>query len=207
MLSDSFYSAPFVSTNFASKQKIMRKLIVTEWVSLDGIFDASSMNKWWMPFDSASRQQYIQDTINNSEIMLYGRTTYEMLYPYWSSFKNNEQGVADKLNNCKKYVVSSKLKKAPWGDTTILDKNFVKEIEKVKRENGDYILVQGSSTLLKPLLEAGLVDELRLLINPALAGSGERPFSEDINCELELLQFQQFEKNVVLLSYKPTINN
>jgi len=204
-LSGLFYSAPFVSTNFASKQKIMRKLIVTEWVSLDGIFDASSMNKWWMPFDSKNRQQYIQNTINNCEIMLYGRTTYEMLYPYWSSFKNNEQGVADKLNNCKKYVVSSKLKKAPWGDTTILGKNFVKEIEKVKQENGGYILVQGSSTLLKPLLEAGLVDELKLLINPALAGSGERPFREDINCELELLQFQQFEKNVVLLNYKPTI--
>jgi hypothetical protein len=50
----------------------MRKLIVTEWVSLDGIFDASSMNKWWIPFDSPSRQQYIQDTINNCEIMLYG---------------------------------------------------------------------------------------------------------------------------------------
>ncbi len=204
-MSGLFYSAPFVSTNFASKQEIMRKLIVTEWVSLDGIFDASSMNKWWMPFDSANRQQYMKDTINNCEIMLYGRTTYEMLYPYWSSFKNNEQGVADKLNNCKKYVVSSKLKKAPWGDTTILGKNFVKEIEKVKQENGGYILVQGSSTLLKPLLEAGLVDELKLLINPALAGSGERPFREDINCELELLQFQQFEKNVVLLNYKPTI--
>jgi dihydrofolate reductase len=183
----------------------MRKLIVTEWLSLDGIFDASSMNKWWMPFDSASRQQYIQDTINNCDIMLYGRTTYEMLYPYWSSFKNNEQGVADKLNNCRKYVVSSKLKKAPWGDTTILGENFVTEIQKVKQENGGYILVQGSSTLLKPLLEAGLVDELKLLINPALVGSGLRLFREDINCELELLASEQLEKNVVLLRYKPTI--
>jgi dihydrofolate reductase len=183
----------------------MRKLIVTEWVSLDGIFDATSMNKWWMPFDSADRQKYIQDTINNCDIMLYGRTTYEMLYPYWSSFKNNEQGVADKLNNCRKYVVSSKLKNAPWGNTTILDKNFIEEIQKVKEENGGYILVQGSSTLLKPLLEAGLVDELKLLINPALAGSGKRPFSEDINCELELLECRQFEKNVVHLNYKPTV--
>ena len=183
----------------------MRKLIVTEWVSLDVIFDASSMSKWWIPFDSPSRQRYIQDTINNCEIMLYGRTTYEMLYPYWSSFKNNEQGVADKLNNCKKYVVSSKLKKASWGDTTILGKNFLKEIEKVKQENGGYILVQGSSTLLKPLLEAGLVDELKLLVNPVIAGSGERPFTKDINCKLELLQTQQFEKNVVLLNYKTTI--
>jgi dihydrofolate reductase len=183
----------------------MRKLIVTEWVSLDGIFDASSMNKWWIPFDSPGRQQYIQDSINNCEIMLYGRITYEMLYPYWSSFKNNEQGVAEKLNNCRKYVVSSKMKKAPWGNTTILDKNFIKEMENVKQEDGGYILVQGSSTLLKPLLEAGLVDEFKLLINPALAGTGVRPFREDINCGLELLQFQQFEKNVVLLSYQPTI--
>lgn len=185
----------------------MRRLVATQWISLDGIFDASSMNKWWVPFDSPARQKYIQDTINNCEIMLYGRTTYEMLYPYWSSFKNNEQGVADKLNNCKKYVVSSKLQKAPWGDTTILDGNFVKEIEKIKKENGGYILVQGSSTLLKPLLEAGLVDELKLLINPVLVGNGERPFKDEINCGLELLQFEQFEKNVVLLNYKPTMKS
>jgi dihydrofolate reductase len=183
----------------------MRKLIVTQWVSLDGIFDASSMNKWWMPFDSPSRQKYIQDTINNCEIMLYGRTTYEMLYPYWSSFKHDEQGVADKLNKGKKYVASSKLKKALWENTTIINKNFVIEIEKIKRENGGYILVQGSSSLLKPLLEAGLVDELKLLINPAFVGDGERAFMEDLNCELEFSEFQQFEKNVVLLTYKPTI--
>jgi dihydrofolate reductase len=182
----------------------MRKLVITQWVSLDGIFDATSMNKWWIPFDSPSRQKYIQDTINNCEIMLYGRTTYEMLYPYWSSFKHDEQGVADKLNNCKKYVVSSKLKKAPWGDTTVLGKNFIKEIESIKKDDGGYILVQGSSSLVKPLLEAGLVDELKLLINPSIVGNGERPFLDDVTCNLQFLEFKQFEKNVLLLSYKPT---
>src|SRR5690349_6415184 len=163
----------------------MRKLIITEWISLDGIFDASSMNKWWIPFDSPGRQQYIQETINNCEIMLYGRTTYEMLYPYWSSFKHNEQGVAGQLNNCKKYVVSSKLKKAPWGDTTILRENFIKEILKIKKEDGGYILVQGSSSLVKPLLEAGLVDELKLLVNPYIVGKGQRLFFDDINCNFQ----------------------
>lgn len=182
----------------------MRKLVITLWVSLDSIFDATSMNKWWMPFDSPSRQKYIQDTINNCEIMLYGRNTYEMLYPYWSSFKHDEQGVADKLNNCKKYVVSSKLKKAPWGDTTVLGKNFIKEIEKIKKEDGGYILVQGSSSLVKPLLEAGLVDELKLLINPSIVGNGERLFLDYVNCNLQFLDFKQFEKNVVLLTYNPT---
>lgn len=183
----------------------MRKLIITEWVSLDGIFDADSMNKWWLPYDSLSRQKYIQDTINNCEIMLYGRVTYEMLYPYWSSFKHNEQGVSDKLNNCKKYVVSSKLKNASWGDTTILGENFTEEIRKIKKEDGGYILVQGSASLVKPLLEAGLVDELKLLINPYISGKGERLLSDEINCELQFSDFRQFDKNVVLLTYQPNV--
>ena len=182
----------------------MRKLIITGWISLDGIYDASSMNKWWLPFESTSRQHYIQDTINNCEIMLYGRKTYEMLFPYWSSFNHNEQGVADKLNKCKKFVVSSKLKKAPWSNTTILREDFIEQVGKVKSETGGYILVQGSSSLLKPLLEAGLVDELKLLINPSIVGNGKRMMSENVNCNLEFLEFRQFDKNVVLLSYKPT---
>jgi dihydrofolate reductase len=180
----------------------MRKLIITQWVSLDGIFDASSMNKWWLPFDSESRQKYIRDTINDCEIMLYGRTTYEMLYPYWSSFKHNEQGVADKLNKGKKYVVSSKLKQASWENSTIIHNNLIEEVKKIKTEEGGYILVQGSSSLVKPLMEAGLVDELKLLINPAVVGSGARPFLDNIDCDLHLSDLKQFEKNVVLLTYQ-----
>jgi dihydrofolate reductase len=202
ILSGLFYFSISRPRKFAEKND-MRKLIVTQWVSLDGIFDANSMNKWWMPFDSVSRQKYIQDTINNCEIMLYGRTTYEMLYPYWSSFDHNEQGVAEKLNRCKKYVVSSKMKKAPWENTTILNKNFIGETKKIKAKNGGYILVQGSGSLLKPLLEAGLVDELKLLINPAIVGSGERPFLSDINCDLQFLNFKRLDKEVILLTYKP----
>ena len=182
----------------------MRKLIITEWVSLDGIFDATLMTKWWMPFDSQSRQKYIQDTINNCEIMLYGRTTYEMLYPYWSSFKNDEQGVADKLNNCKKYVVSSKLKEAQWKNSIIIRENFIEEIKELKKQDGGYILVSGSSNLVKPLMEAGLVDELKLLVNPYIMGNGDRLFLDEINCRLEFLNFQQLENGVFVLSYKPS---
>ncbi|MBA3827444.1 MAG: dihydrofolate reductase family protein [Taibaiella sp.] len=182
----------------------MRKLIITQWVSLDGIFDSESMDKWWNPFDSPERQQYIQDTINNCEVMLYGRVTYEMLYPYWSSFKDNAMGVADRLNKGKKYVVSSSLQKARWENTTILDENFIKDITVLKQQEGGYILVQGSSSLIKPLLEAGLVDELRLLINPYIVGNGVRPFLNEVKRDIAFLKFQQFDKNVVLLVYKPT---
>ena len=183
----------------------MRKLIVTEWVSLDGIFDANYMPQWWMPFDSAERQKYIQDTINNCEIMLYGRTTYEMLYPYWSSFSHNEQGVADRLNQGKKYVVSSTLQNSPWNNTEVLGNNFIEALSEIKKSGDGYILLQGSSSLLKPLLEAGLVDELKLLVNPAIVGEGKKLFSEQVNCELELVNSQAFEKNVLQLTYKPVV--
>ena len=185
------------------KSQHMRKLIITEWLSLDGIFDAGYMDQWWLPFDSTERQKYIQDTINNCEIMLYGRRTYEMLYPYWSSFKNNEQGVADQLNNCKKYLISSKLKKAPWKNTSIINGRFIEEIKNIKNDDGGYILVQGSGTLLKQLLEAGLVDELKLLITPVIVGEGERLFSEKIVASLGSATFKQMDKNVILLTYMP----
>ena len=133
----------------------MKKLIINEWVSLDGIFDSSSMEQWFNPFNSNSREKYIQDTLNNCEIMLYGRKTYEMLFPYWSAFTTNEMGVADKLNKGKKYVVSSKLKEAKWENSTIIRKNFIEEVTLLKNQEGGYILVQGSSTLVKPLMEAG----------------------------------------------------
>ncbi len=181
----------------------MRKLVITEWLSLDGIFDAGSMDKWWLPFDSPGRQKYIQDTINNCGGMLYGRRTYEMLYPYWSSFKTNEQGVADQLNNCQKYIVSSTIDNADWKNSTIIGKDWIDAVKTLKNEDGDYILLQGSGSLIRPLLEAGLVDELKLLVNPAIVGEGERLFPEEIETELVLLNTRQLEKNVLLLTYQP----
>jgi dihydrofolate reductase len=181
----------------------MRKLIITEWVSLDGIFDAASMDKWFNPFHSESRAKQIQETINNCDVLLYGRVTYEMLYPYWSALQNNEMGVAEKLNKAKKYVVSSKLKKAPWENSVILGKNFIKELEKIKAEDGGYILMQGSSSLVKPLLEAGLVDELRLLINPYIMGDGARLFSEEIHCKLAVVKQAVLENGVIAVNYQP----
>src|SRR5450432_643425 len=106
----------------------MRKLVVSAWVTLDGVFDADTMNQWFIPYDSEERQAYIRDGILASDAILFGRKTYEMLEPYWSALKNNEMGVADKLNSVPKFVVSSSLKKAAWNNSTIIKEKVVEEI-------------------------------------------------------------------------------
>ena len=183
----------------------MRKVIVSEWVSLDGIFDSSSMEQWFNPYHSDSRANYIQDTIQDCEIMLYGRVTYEMLYPYWSSFKENAMGVADKLNRGKKLVVSKTLTEAKWENSIIIKDNLVETMNALKNETGGHILVQGSGSLVRTLLSARLVDELKLLVNPHIAGTGDHLFSESVTISLELKKMQQLDKGVVALSYKPAI--
>jgi dihydrofolate reductase len=181
----------------------MRQLIVTEWMSLDGIFDATLMEQWFNPYHSDDRARSIQSTIDNCDAMLYGRVTYDMLYPYWSSLKNNEMGVADKLNKVKKYVVSSTMKQANWENSTIIDKDIISAITKLKQQAGGNILVQGSGRLVRQLLEAGLVDELKLLVQPHIMGSGQRLFPEAMNIGLQCSQVQRLDKGVVLASYKP----
>lgn len=180
----------------------MRKLIVTEWVSLDGTFDANTMEKWFNPYHSESRAKYIQSTIQDCEIMLCGRVTYEMLFPYWSALKNNEMGVADKLNKGKKYVVSSTLTDAKWENSVIISNDHVKEISKLKKQDGGAILVQGSATLVSSLMEHGLVDELKLLVSPHITGSG-RSFYQNLRCELQLQSIQELERGALVLTYWP----
>jgi dihydrofolate reductase len=182
----------------------MRKLIVNEWMSLDGVFDSASMEQWFNPYHSESRAKSIQETIQRCDIMLYGRKTYQMLAPYWSSFKDNEMGVAEKLNKGRKYVVSTTLVEASWENTTILHANFIEEIVRLKDEGNGDILVQGSATLVKSLLDADLVDEFKFLIQPYLMGTGSGQFFLGMTKGLEFMDLKQLESGVLELHYKPS---
>ena len=180
----------------------MRKLIVSEWISLDGIYDASAMDQWWNPYDSSGRQENIQEIINDCDAMLYGRKTYEMLGPYWSSFRNNEMGVARHLNTVKKYVVSETLRNAEWEHSVIVDKDVMKTVEELKRMAGGNILVIGSGMLAAGLMKAGLVDELKLLVQPYIMGGGERFFLPEMHRGLEMTTSRLLDKGVLHLSYR-----
>lgn len=135
--------------------------------------------------------------------ILFGRTTYEELDSYWPPLKNNENGVADYMNSLAKYVVSSTLEIADWNNTTILNENIIEEITKLKQQQGKDIILLGSATLVQSLMEANLIDEFRLLIQPIIFGTGKHFFKDGMNTKgMELINIQKLDKAVVLLSYQ-----
>lgn len=180
----------------------MRKLIVSAWISLDGVFDAQLMNEWFNPFDSESRQGWIRDGIQSADAILFGRKTYEMLAPYWSLLKNNEMGVADKLNSVAKYVASTTLKTADWNNTTIISKDLSAEISNLKQQPGNEIQIEGSAELVASLARAGLIDEYRLLVHPVIMGKGRSFFTEGFQANaLNLVKTERLDKGVIALHY------
>jgi dihydrofolate reductase len=182
----------------------MRKIIVSAWVTLDGIFDADTMGQWFAPYDSEDRRTYIRDGILASGAFLFGRKTYEMLAPYWSSLKNNEMGVADQLNNSPKYVVSTTLQNADWSHSTIINENVAVEIAKLKQQPGKDIQIEGSATLIQSLAAADLIDEYRFLVHPVIMGTGKRFFKEDMQVQgLQLVKTETLALGVISLVYQP----
>jgi dihydrofolate reductase len=181
----------------------MRKLVVSEWMTLDGVFDGDTMDKWFIPYHSKERAAYITEVTESCDTMLYGRTTYEFLAPHWSAEKNDNNGPAAKLNSVRKYVVSSTLKKAAWNNSTIINANAVEEIAKLKQEKGGEILVTGSAALVQSLMEADLVDEYRFLVHPIVMGSGKRFFRDGNTAPLKLVEAKPLSFGVVLMRYQP----
>ena len=185
----------------------MRKLVVSEWVTLDGVFDADTMDQWFNPYHSDDRAEYIQETILASDALLLGGVTYEMLAPYWSSLRNNEMGIADRLNSAPKYVVSSTPLEAKWNNSTRIKEHVVEEVTKLKQQPGQDILITGSGNLVQSLMQTDLIDEYKFLVHPIIMGSGKRFFKEGMDTtRLKLVKTQTFNVGVVLLCYQPAKN-
>jgi dihydrofolate reductase len=185
-------------------QNNLRKLVASEWVTLDGVFDADTMKEWFEPYDSDERRNYIRENVLTSDAFLVGRVTYEMLAAYWPNQKKNEMGIADRLNSAPKYVVSSTLKKAEWNNSTIINENVVEEISKLKQQPGQNILMFGSATLVQSLMEADLIDEYRFLVHPIIMGSGKRFFKDGMaTTKLNPVKTQTLNLGVLLDCYQP----
>ena len=185
----------------------MRKLVVSEWVTLDGVLDADSMDVWFNPYHSEERAAYITKTVHEADALLLGRVTYEMLASYWPYQKNDDNGPASKLNSAPKYVVSSTPLKATWNNSTRIKEYVVEEVTRLKQQPGQDILITGSPTLVQSLMQTDLIDEYKFLVHPIIMGSGKRFFKEGMDTtRLKLVKTQTFNLGVVLLCYQPAKN-
>jgi dihydrofolate reductase len=163
----------------------MGKLVVTEFVSVDGVFEDPGGAEdyehggWTFEYDRGEDgNKFKLDELMKAEVQLLGRVTYEGFAAAWPS---REGEFADKLNNDPKYVVSTTIKDPSWQNTTVISDDVVQEIAKLKQATDGVILVAGSGTLVETLLEAELIDELRLMVFPTVLGRGRRLFPDGID--------------------------
>jgi dihydrofolate reductase len=178
----------------------MRKLKAWLYMTLDGVVEAPE--KWVIPDDEMFQEQTAD--YGASDTLLLGRRTYEIFAAAWPQ-RGSDVPNADWMNSTQKYVASTTLGSPEWQNTTVLRDDVRKAVARLKQESGETITVNGSATLLRSLLSAGLVDELRLLLHPVVLGSGDRLFDsrEDLGA-FTLTECHAYDNGVVSLTYEPT---
>jgi dihydrofolate reductase len=188
----------------------MGKIVVTEFVSLDGVIEAPGGGEdykhagWTFEIDRGEEgDKFKLDELVEAEAQLLGRVTYEGFAAAWPTIEDGA-GFAEKMNSMPKYVVSSTLREASWENTTILSGDLADEVAKLHREIDGVILVAGSAQLVQGLLERDLVDELRLMVFPVLLGEGKRLFGDVSEKKpLRLTDSGTLGDGIALLTYVP----
>lgn len=179
----------------------MRKIVVAEFMSADGVIEAP--DQWQFPFQTEEMGEITERQTRATEAYLLGRVTYEMFAGFWPTMTNNEFGVADKWNSAPKYVVSTTLQKADWNNSTLIRSDVIEEIRKLKQQPGGTIGIVGSTKLVHSLLEAGLIDQVQVLMHPLVLGKGTRLFAEGgPPASLRLADSKILANGVVYLSYQ-----
>lgn len=181
----------------------MSKLIVTEFVSLDGVMEAPggepgyAHTGWVEPHFTDELGAFKLEEQLAADILLLGRVTYESFYGAWP---HREGPMAEKINTMTKYVVSTTLESSDWQGTTVI--GSLDAVAELKASDRGPILVVGSRTLVHALLAAGLVDELSLTVMPIVLGSGARLFPETPDTtKLTHVSSRALENGVVLQRY------
>jgi dihydrofolate reductase len=178
----------------------MRKVVVSEFVTLDGVMEAP--NEWQGPFWHDDMGKYKFDELFASDALLLGRVTYEGFAAAWPSI-TDEVGFADRMNSLPKFVASTTLKDPTW-NAGVIKGDVAEEIARLKQQPGQDILVYGSADLMRTLMQHDLVDEYRLMVHPVVVGSGKRLFSEGGGTTaLQLVDTQTFPSGVIVLTYQP----
>jgi dihydrofolate reductase len=186
----------------------MGKIVVSEFVSLDGVMQAPGGGEdfehagWTFAINrGAEGDKFKLDEALGAEALLLGRVTYEGFAAAWPSM---EGAFADKFNGMPKYVVSSTLQAAEWNNSTVLGGDVVEEVSRLAQTLDGEIVVHGSARLVQTLIEHDLLDELRLMVFPVVLGSGKRLFGKtSAKQSLRLTESRTVGDGIAILVYEP----
>ena len=185
----------------------MRRIVVTEFVSVDGVMEDPGGAEgfrhggWTFKFNDPQGMKYKLDETLGHDALLLGRVTYEGFAKAWPGM-TDDAGFADKMNSMPKYVVSRTLTRADWNNSTVLDGDLATQVSALKAQDGGDILVAGSATLVRGLTDLGLVDEYRLMVFPIVLGEGKRLFDGVGDAApLALADVKPLESGTVILTY------
>jgi len=183
------------------------KVIVSEFVTLDGVMEAPGGEPthphagWVFDFMSPEQERYKLDEVQAAEALLLGRVTYQGFAGAWPAMDGE---FADKMNGMPKHVVSSTLSSLDWNGSSLLEGGVTEGVTRLRQQAGGPILVAGSCTLVHALLRERLVDELRLMVFPVILGSGLRWYPETPDkAVMELAGVQGFPTGVQAFTYRP----
>jgi dihydrofolate reductase len=184
----------------------MAKIIITEFVSLDGVMEDPGgaedfkYGGWTFEIDRGEGDKFKLDETEESDALLLGRKTYEGFAAAWPS---RDGPFADKFNSMPKYVVSSTLENPEWNNTHVLKGDVAEAVRKLKDEQDGTIVVHGSRQLAQTLIENDLVDQLNVMIFPVVLGSGKRLFGDTTDKKrLQLAESRTVGDGVVILIYR-----
>jgi dihydrofolate reductase len=168
------------------------------FISLDGVIE--SPETWHFPYFNDEMGAAVGELMSGNDAMLLGRQTYDEFAAYWPTADAADPMTAA-MNGSRKYVVSSSLTEATWENSTVVGGDVAAELAALKQEN--VLGTTGSATLVRSLLELGLVDELHLLVHPIVVGHGKKLFADGETVPLELVSSTTFKTGVLHLVYAP----
>jgi dihydrofolate reductase len=182
----------------------MRRVIVSTFVTLDGVMEAPET--WSFDYHDEENMKDALELLLGAEALLLGRTTYDSFAAAWPS-REDPMGFANKINTMPKYVASTTSREPSWHGTEFLDGtrgDVADQVAALKQAGDGDLLMYGSATLMRHLLAAGQVDEIRLLLNPVVVGSGRKLFPDgQARTALDLVETHQYPGGMARLTLRP----
>ena len=197
----------------------MPKVIVNEWMSLDGVAQAPGAadedttggfehGGWHLRYFDDISQNKVVENLTEAGGFLLGRRTYQIFAAYWPNAPEEEQAVAQPLNTRPKYVASTTLSEPlEWQNSVVLQGDLAEAVAALKQEEGADLHVIGSTKLVMTLIEHDLVDEYRLMIDPVVVGGGKRIFGDDGVLRPLRLVDSHVTTGAILATYAPEHRN